>query len=310
VGKAKRLRERKAEQRAVEEQGDANASLDGPIGKLDRAKVHFHTLNKSIGAFKRSKTHEFVVTKVDPTSGEKAVHLRILKEPKNPEWGLILGDMVHNLRSALDHLVWQLVLLNGKKPRRQNQFPIIGTKDEYWKVPTNRSESVRDRMLAGVAEDHRPFIDIVQPFNARTDAPSGARTALSTLSWISNADKHRVVHASFVLTEEPSPDLFDVTTSHPGGAAVDMKMNWGELKDGAEIMRFCPDPPGAHVNVNVTIPTYIAFRQGGYDLRVEEIKVFFNWIDAYVRGFEPIFQGDLAMGAGSPIKFVAADHSP
>jgi hypothetical protein len=303
VGKAQRLREQRARQEGARRAAaNPSASLDGPIAKLDRAKTHFHTLNKSIGAYKRSKSHDFVVTNVNPDTGEKVVNLQILKEPKNPEWGLILGDMAHNLRSALDHLVWQLVILNGEKPSRQNQFPIIGVEKEYWEILPNNSQSTRDRMLAGVAEDHRAFIDAVQPFNARGQQPDGPRTALAVLSGISNADKHRVVHASFVLTEEPSPEIFDATTTHPGGVTLHMEMNWGELKNGAEIMRFCPLAPGAHVNVNAEIPTYIAFRQGGRDLRAEEIKVVFEWIDAYVRGFEPIFRGELPMGKGSPFK--------
>lgn len=308
MGKAKRLREQKAKEKdAQAQQVSATASLDGPVAKLDRARTHFQALDKSIGAFKRSKTHDIVVTKFDQETGEKVVHLKILKEPENPEWGLILGDMVHNLRSALDHLVWQLVLLNGEKPRRQNQFPIIRAKNDYWEVPANRSESVRDRMLAGVAEDHRAFIDMVQPFNGGGD-PKG--TSLAVLSWISNADKHRVVSAGFVLTSEPSQELFDVTTTHPGGAVVNMEMNWGELKDGAEIMRFRPDPPDARVNVNAAIPTYIAFRQGDTDLPADDIKILFNWVDSYVRGFEPIFRGELAMGKGSPLKLVSADKAP
>lgn len=207
--------------------------------------------------------------------------------------------MAHNLRSALDHLVWQLVILNDKQPRRQNQFPIIGTKNEYWEVPRDRSESARDRMLFGVAEEHRTFIDMVQPFNARSDPKE---TALAVLSWISNADKHRVIHAGFVLTDEPSQDLFDVTTTHPGGAEINVSMNWGELKDGAEILRFRPIPPGANVNMNAAIPTYIAFREGDRQIHAEAIKVVFSWLDAYVRGFEPLFRGELAMGKGSPIK--------
>lgn len=311
MGKSKRIREQRAQEKAErEQQASAEASLDGPIAKLDRAKTHFQALNKSIGAFKRSKTHDFVVAQFDPNTGEKVINLRILKEPKNPEWGLLLGDMVHNLRSALDHLVWQLALLNGKKPRRQNQFPIIGTKNEYWEVPANRSESVRDRMLAGVSEDHRAFIDMVQPFIAGDSRPEDRTTALALLSGISNADKHRVIHAGFVLTEEPSLDLFDITTGHPGGIALDLKVNWGELEDGAEIMSFRPDPPGAHVNVDAKIPMYIAFRHGGRDLRVAELKILFKWIDSYVRGFEPLFRGELAMGKGSPIKLVPADQAP
>lgn len=276
----------------------AAASLDGPIAKLDRAKAHLKALNKSVGAYKRSKTHDFIVTELDPKTREKVVHLEILKEPKNPEWGLLLGDMAHNLRSALDHLVWQLVLLNGEKPRRQNQFPVIATEAEYWKVPADRSESVRDRALFGVAEEHRTFIDAVQPFNAGDDP----QTALVHLSWFSNTDKHRVIHGAFVVTSEPSPERFDVTTPHPGGAALEFTMNWGALDDGAEIMRFRPNPPGAHVDVKAEIPVYITFGDRSRRFNQDQIIIIFKWIDAYVRGFEPIFRGELAMGKGSPFK--------
>jgi hypothetical protein len=310
VSKAQRLREGKRQKLEEERKAAAtSASLDGPIAKLDRAKTHFQALNKSIGAFKRSKTHDIVVTKNDPLTGEQVANLRILKRPKNPEWGLVLGDMVHNLRSALDHLIWQLVILNGEKPRRQNQFPVIGTKAEYWEVQPNRSESTRDRMLAGVADEHRTFIDLVQPFNGREDAPEGTRTALSLLSSLSNTDKHRVVHAGFALIEEPTPDLFEATTLHEG-VAVDIVMNWGELEDGAEIMRFRPDPPGSHVQMKATIPMYVTFRHGGRNLRPEHVRLVFEWVDSYVRGFRPIFEGEVRMGKGSPIKWVGPDPPP
>ncbi len=272
------------------------ASLDGPTAKLDRAKAHLKSLNKSIGAYKRSKTHNFIVTELNPVTREKVVHLKILKEPKNPEWGLLIGDLVHNLRSALDHLVWQLVILNGEKPRRQNQFPIIGTKPEYWEVPADRSESVRDRMLAGVSEDHRAFIDAVQPFNAGNNP----QTILAHLSRLSNTDKHRVIHGAFVLTEQPTPEDFDVTTPESVGVTLNFSMSWGALKDGAEIMRFCPNPPGAHVDVKADIPIYISFGDMERPFSHELIVGVFKWIDAYVRGFEPIFRGELAMGKGSP----------
>lgn len=304
MGKARRLREKKERERERQrEETAASASLDGPIAKLDRARVHFDALNESIEAYRGSKTHDVITTKIDPQTGEQVANLLILEDPKNPEWGLVLGDMVHNLRSALDHLVWQLVILNGEKPRRQNQFPIVGTKAEYWEVQANHTESSRDRMLSRVSDPHRAFIDVVQPFNGRQDAPEGTKTALSLLSSISNTDKHRVVHAGFALIEEPTPDLFDATAV-PEGIAVDIKMNWGELENGAEIMRFRPDPPGARVKMDATIPMYITFRQGGRDLRPEHLRLVFEWVDGYVRGFAPVFDGELWMGEGSPIKQV------
>jgi hypothetical protein len=36
-----------------------------------------------------------------------------LTAPSPPRFGIILGDCVHNLRSSLDVLMWQLVLLRG-----------------------------------------------------------------------------------------------------------------------------------------------------------------------------------------------------
>ena len=34
-------------------------------------------------------------------------------EPSPLHLGVIVGDFLHNLRCVLDHLVWQLVVLNG-----------------------------------------------------------------------------------------------------------------------------------------------------------------------------------------------------
>jgi hypothetical protein len=73
--------------------------------------------------------------------------------------GVILGDMVHNLRSALDHLVWQAVLRNGGRPNRSHQFPICDDEKDW-----NDACNV-----------------VMKP------------AALSRLREISNEDKHRVV---------------------------------------------------------------------------------------------------------------------
>jgi hypothetical protein len=48
------------------------------------------------------------------------------------EIGVIAGDAVHNLRSALDHLAWQLALLNTAKPHPRTQFPIARSESEFF----------------------------------------------------------------------------------------------------------------------------------------------------------------------------------
>ena len=72
--------------------------------------------------------------------------------PKIPvAWSVIVGEILYNMRSALDHLVWQLVLANSQTPGRHNEFPIA--KDlQHW-------EGDKARMLKGVSQRHQAMID-------------------------------------------------------------------------------------------------------------------------------------------------------
>lgn len=45
---------------------------------------------------------------------------------------MLVGDYVHNVRSALDHVVWQLVIANRGAPGRHTQFPIALT-EKHWR---------------------------------------------------------------------------------------------------------------------------------------------------------------------------------
>lgn len=79
--------------------------------KLQQAQCHLWDLQAELERFQESDR--------DPTP---PLHL-----------GVIVGDFLHNLRCGLDHLVWQLVLLNGATATKSNQFPICDTEDEFRK---------------------------------------------------------------------------------------------------------------------------------------------------------------------------------
>ena len=55
------------------------------------------------------------------------------------EWSIRIGEVLHQLRSALDHLAWQLVLLDGARPSRQTQFPILDRAPTDWPIYCARS---------------------------------------------------------------------------------------------------------------------------------------------------------------------------
>ncbi len=99
------------------------------IAKIERAKEHVRNLKDEIGTFWSS--NRYVITpEDDPETGDEVFRFHgDLQLP--PHWGVIIGETVHNLRSALDHLAWQLVLANGGKPNRATEFPIFEVSDEY-----------------------------------------------------------------------------------------------------------------------------------------------------------------------------------
>lgn len=86
------------------------ADLRSCWAKIHRARKHMHEYDATHNEFLDensvagwnlhydSEAHVFVLY-VD----------RVLEFP--PEFGTLLGDVLQNLRAALDHLAWQLVLL-------------------------------------------------------------------------------------------------------------------------------------------------------------------------------------------------------
>jgi hypothetical protein len=82
--------------------------------------VHLEFLNERVKSFTKDLDSYEVETKDDWQTAKVFVHGEPV--PAVEEWGPIIGDVVHNLRSALDHLVWQLTIANGHTP--PNPIPV------------------------------------------------------------------------------------------------------------------------------------------------------------------------------------------
>jgi hypothetical protein len=75
-------------------------ALTGPLRKTEWAKQHINYLEAHVREFLQGRPYELVTDdKGDNLGVEYSV--RVHREPP-PEWGLIIGDVIHNLRSALD----------------------------------------------------------------------------------------------------------------------------------------------------------------------------------------------------------------
>lgn len=243
-------------------------SLAGVWAKIARADEHAQLLEREISAF-FDRDPQPIGTSVgyfDPESGWHLVY-GIVRESPPPRLGIILGDMLHNVRSALDHLVWQLVLWNGQTPAegvRGNAFPFA--------VSNNAWKGAKKGPLRGVADQHRAIIQKVQPYKG----PNGPENSYTfVLNHLSNVDKHQIVHPTLATILDPGtgPHRANFRVVEGEAKIVQEQVRYGvSFEHGAELMRARTEPPNSDVKVQVEgdIPCDIAF--GDRRVRIGYVK--------------------------------------
>src|SRR5947209_7185579 len=93
--------------------------LSGVTAKLERAKDQIEQLRTAhIGFIADAYT---VVAEADHETLEYRVRAPRGKDPPVIDWAVEIGEIFHNLRSALDHFAYQLA---GASAGRHTQFPI------------------------------------------------------------------------------------------------------------------------------------------------------------------------------------------
>jgi len=122
-----------------------------------------------------------------------------IREQPPLRFGVILGDCVHNLRSALDHLMWQVTLLDGGTPNNTTQFPIASKSERQF-------DAMADRNIPGLSPEHRALVKRAQPFHRGDRA---AAHTLSVLATLSNTDKHRIVNPTYSFVVGDAAEALD-----------------------------------------------------------------------------------------------------
>jgi len=98
--------------------------------KIKRAYRHIEELQKILSEFLKS---DFCSMRVDQDAktGQALIYVESNSAPP-PEMSLIIGDAVHNLRTALDHVIVQIL---GERGNRAS-FPIAKERDNLGAHPT------------------------------------------------------------------------------------------------------------------------------------------------------------------------------
>lgn len=218
--------------------------LDGIWAKLVRAEEHLDTLDVELEAYWDSDPGK-VVRQFDPD--DAMVTILSLKSRSPPlRLSIIIGDCIHNLRSCLDHLAWQLVLAGGSIPTTRTAFPIFKDAGDYEREVRNgrTAHRVPERALA--------LIETLQPYHRRDDPTIHPLWVLRELS---NIDKHRSLHLTAFYLIDSRLRLID----RHGTTRVDVG-NLPPLYDGAPIaiLQGRLDPK---MKVNFSGTTLVAFEE-------------------------------------------------
>ena len=225
--------------------------FSGIWAKIDRAKTHRDVLEREIDtAFGSESNRIGLSVEYDEESGYHIFRAHTFPDDLLRRWGILIGDTVHNLRGALDHLVWQLSLYgrNGRNPRNRKtvQFPIL--KEPIPDIEPEAFLGAKKEALWDVVPRHRAIIEGHQPYKGWHGLMVHP---LARLRELSNTDKHRIINPVLALTD--TFVIYNSTFEDTGGEIVvaSFRTNSGPLELGAEVTRVLVAPPDLQRDVKV-----------------------------------------------------------
>jgi hypothetical protein len=257
--------------------------LEGVRLKLDRAEDGLEEINEAIVEYLGEKNYT-VEGEFDRDTSKYVLRGRVTKHTL--EIGVIAGEIVHNLRSALDHLAWQLALLTTPTPYALTAFPIALTPGEF-------GSKKGQAMIGDIGSKHRALIETFQPYNGTQQA--WTPLALGDLRVLSNTDKHRVINATIARSVTKRQLMIGEKLIIVRDATAYRDVEWfkGGPIDGAEIASMTlegvgPDPK---VKVDGLLGVTVAFDDPALTTPnatvVPMLKATFRSVIEVIAAFEP-----------------------
>ena len=200
--------------------------------KLDRAEEHLKEFEGEISKY--AGRHPYMAEPIPKTKSHPDVRhsrLRFVQQPDRMT-AVILGDVIHNMRSSLDHL--RCGLVPSTRRNKLLYFPIetvdIWEKDELgaYVVADDEARKGYCSAVKGMAPGAQAIIESAQPYKMGDKAASHPFALLNSLD---NADKHR--HLVVLATA-----LSDITMTISAKGYIAERRLPGVAKDGAPLPPF------------------------------------------------------------------------
>lgn len=218
--------------------------------------MHLRCLENLIERFRDTKPYVLGVERgPDPDPPSVGINYSFVvcsSDPVPAAIGLTAGDFLTNLRGALDHLAWELVLAHPPNPPDEHTaFPIREkpprASGSGISVPLNVSGGVSTKALA--------LIESAQPYN-RPDGGQPQEDRLWILDRLVSIDKHRHLLLTTAGYDRVSFGIYGERHSMP---VMDQPL---PLEAGAQVSAFFTPDPSEQVDMDIDLATTVALRKG------------------------------------------------
>lgn len=225
--------------------------LSSVFAKTTRSKENFEEVKTR--ALARLKPEDFQVSMQLKPDGTE--HVWKFHAPRGTDFtdiSVCVGDCIHNLRSALDHLVYAIAVHeSGKNPPPDENvlaFPLANKPGDFKKAK-NRIRT----LSVGVQK----AIEQLQPFNRSTN---GKPSAFGVLAKLDDIDKHRLLQVVALV-----PRFRSTSLGWENVEGENHKLTFGDwpevgLKDGSIICTMHFNSPQPNMKGTFTGAFFLAIR--------------------------------------------------
>lgn len=191
------------------------------------------------------------------------------------DWGLLVGECVHNLRSSLDNLAFALARLRYDPPERPSRiaFPVFELRADFEARGRSSVDQLPDEAAA--------LIQLIQPFQRDGSAERGAPDldALVHLQLLSNTDKHRVPPIVLIAPTNIAHSIqveFESEEDAAANVPPDTTVWAGPLEPGVVLLEYRTNRPIASVKGRFNYHAVVAI----------QTQKGFVQVDTYVQGLK------------------------
>jgi len=150
----------------------------GPRLKVERAKQHISDLHNQLVAFSNSDFYSIRV-QIDEKTGQNILKFEIIK-PIPEDTALIVGDAIHNLKSALDLAINEIIFTKRGLYDEFARFPVRDSRNELVAAVNGGKINQASKAVADF------IVDVIKPYK-------GGNDALCSLHHLNILDKHRLL---------------------------------------------------------------------------------------------------------------------